>query len=70
MSNSVFQVPYPSNEPILSYAPGSSEKEAVLASYAKMFGETIEVSMRIGDQDIKTGETASMQPPHDHKHIL
>jgi 1-pyrroline-5-carboxylate dehydrogenase len=70
MSNSVFQVPYPSNEPILSYAPGSSEKEAVLASYAKMFGETIEVSMRIGDQDIKTGDTASMQPPHDHKHIL
>ena len=70
MFNSVFQVPYPSNEPILSYAPGSSEKEAVLASYAKMFGETIEVSMRIGDQDIKTGETASMQPPHDHKHIL
>jgi len=70
MFNSVFQVPYPSNEPILSYAPGSSEKEAVLASYAKMFGETIEVSMRIGDQDIKTGDTASMQPPHDHKHIL
>ena len=70
MPNSVFQVPYPTNEPILPYSPGSSEKEAVLASYAKMFGETIEVAMRIGDQDTKTGDTASMHPPHDHKHIL
>src|SRR5210317_1373713 len=70
MSNSVFQVPYPINEPILSYAPGSSEKEEVLVTYAKMYNETIEVAMRIGNQDVKTGDTDSMQPPHDHKHKL
>ena len=70
MANSVFQVPYPSNEPILTYAPGSPEKEAVLATYAKMYAETIEVPMRIGNKDISTGDTGTMSPPHDHKHIL
>ena len=70
MANSVFKVPYPTNEPILSYSPGSAEKEAVLANYSKMYNETIEVPMRIGNQNITTKETASMQPPHDHKHKL
>ena len=70
MANSVFKVPYPTNEPILSYSPGSAEKETVLATYSKMYNETIEVPMRIGNQNITTEETASMQPPHDHKHKL
>ena len=70
MANSVFKVPYPTNEPILSYSPGSAEKETVLATYSKMYNETIEVPMRIGNQNITTRETASMQPPHDHKHKL
>ena len=70
MANSVFKVPYPTNESILSYSPGSTEKEAVLATYSKMYNETIEVPMRIGNQNITTKETASMQPPHDHKHKL
>ena len=70
MANSVFKVPYPTNEPILSYSPGSAEKETVLATYSKMYNETIEVPMRIGNQNITTEETACMQPPHDHKHKL
>ena len=70
MANSVFQVPYPRNEAILTYAPGSLEKDQVLAAYAKMYGETIDVPMRIGNQDVKTGNTEIMCPPHDHKHKL
>ncbi|MFQ3340505.1 MAG: 1-pyrroline-5-carboxylate dehydrogenase [Flavobacteriaceae bacterium] len=70
MANSVFQVPYPTNEPILPYTPGSSEKKAVLVAYAKMYNETIDVPMRIGSKDVTTGETETIQPPHDHKHKL
>ena len=70
MANSVFKVPQPTNELILPYSPGSAEKEAVLTTYFKMYNETIEVPMRIGNQNITTKETASMQPPHDHKHKL
>ena len=26
--------------------------------------------MRIGDKDVKTGDTSPMCPPHDHQHKL
>lgn len=70
MSNSCFKVPYPSNEPVLSYLPDSPEKAAVLSAYSEMYAANIEVPMRIGSEDIKTGETAIMSPPHDHQHVL
>lgn len=68
--NSISQVPYPQNEPILSYAPGSAEKEAVLTAYKKMYNETIEVPLEINGQPVTTGDLAPMSPPHAHKHIL
>ena len=37
MANRIAQVPYPTNEPILSYAPGSPEKEEVLKMYDETF---------------------------------
>ena len=37
MSNSLPSVPYPSNEPIKSYAPGSVEKKEVLSEAEKIY---------------------------------
>lgn len=70
MAHSISQVPYPSNEPILAYAPGSNEKKEVLEMYSQLYHSNMDIPMRIGDQDIRTGDTASMHPPHDHKHSL
>ena len=70
MSNSIPQVPFPSNEPILSYAPDSSEKNEVLMMYNSMFNKTIEIPMRIGSINVKTGDLGSMSPPHDHNQLL
>ena len=70
MSNSIPQVPFPSNEPILSYAPDSSEKNEVLKMYNSMYNKTIEIPMRIGSMNVKTGDLASMSPPHDHNQLL
>ena len=70
MSNSIPQVPFPSNEPILSYAPDSSEKHEVLKMYNSMFNKTIEIPMRIGSINVKTGDLGSMSPPHDHNQLL
>jgi 1-pyrroline-5-carboxylate dehydrogenase len=67
MAHSISQVPYPSNEPILAYAPGSNEKKEVLEMYSQLYHSNMDIPMRIGDQDIRTGDTASMHPPHDHK---
>ena len=70
MANSIFNVPLPVNEPVRSYAPGSSEKENVQATYASMYQQTIEIPMRIGNEDIKTENIGTLHPPHDHQHVL
>ena len=70
MSNSCFKIPFPVNEEVLSYAPGSPEKERVLNTYKALYKESIEVPLYIGEKTITTGDTATMSPPHDHKHTL
>ncbi len=70
MLKGFFNVPQAVNEPVKSYKPGSPEKEAVLAAYRKMYHETIDVPMYIGSEQIKTGNTRNMTPPHDHQHVV
>ena len=70
MANAFFNVPKAINEPVKSYAPGTPERKKVLDTYKEMYNETIDVPMYIGSEEIRTGNTATMTPPHDHKHIL
>lgn len=70
MSKGFFNVPIAVNEPVKSYAPGSPEREAVLETYKAMFNSKVEVPLYINGKDIKTGNTQTMSPPHDHKHIV
>ncbi|NLN26095.1 MAG: L-glutamate gamma-semialdehyde dehydrogenase [Bacteroidetes bacterium] len=70
MGKGFFEVPIAVNEPVKSYAPGSKEREEVLKTYKQMYAENIEVPLYINGQDVKTGDTATMVPPHDHKHVL
>lgn len=71
MSNGNFNIPYPINEPVLSYAPGTSERENVLAKYREMFQQpAIDVPMYIGSDEVRTADKRPMSPPHDHQHIL
>tara|TARA_R110000765_G_scaffold77661_11_gene152678 strand:- start:4576 stop:6204 length:1629 start_codon:yes stop_codon:yes gene_type:complete len=70
MGKGFFQVPIAFNEPIKSYAPGSPEREAVLEQYKAYFNDTVDVPMYIGSEEVRTGNTKPMSPPHDHKHIV
>ena len=70
MGKGFFQVPTAVNEPIKTYAPGTPEREEVLLTYKDMYNTKMEVPLYIGSEEIKTGDTASMHPPHDHKHDL
>lgn len=70
MTNSLPNVPYPSNEPIKSYAPGSVEKKEVLSTYKNLYNTSIEIKMRIGNKDVKSDNKASIYPPHDNKHKI
>lgn len=70
MGKGVFQVPEAINEPIKSYAPGTPEREEVLKAYKELYNSKVEVPLYIGSEEIKTGDTAPMNPPHDHQHHL
>ena len=70
MGKGFFNVPIAVNEPVKSYAPGSPEREAVKKAYKDMFKSKVEVPMYINGKDVKTGNTRTMSPPHDHKHIV
>lgn len=70
MGKGFFNVPVAVNEPVKTYAPGSAEREAVIAEYSKMYRSTVEVPLYINGKHIKTSKTRTMSPPHDHKHIV
>ncbi|HIC30999.1 MAG TPA: L-glutamate gamma-semialdehyde dehydrogenase [Flavobacteriaceae bacterium] len=70
MGKGFFNVPIAVNEPVKSYAPGSPEREAVLKAYKEMINTTVDVPMYINGKDVTTGNTRTMSPPHDHKHIV
>jgi len=68
--NGIVNVPYPSNEPVYSYAPGTPEKKAIKAQLKKMLSEEIEIPLIIGGKEVKTGNLADCRCPHDHNHVL
>ncbi|MCB0461593.1 MAG: L-glutamate gamma-semialdehyde dehydrogenase [Flavobacteriaceae bacterium] len=70
MGKGFFNVPIAVNEPVKSYAPGSPEREAVLKAYKDMYNSHIDVPMYINGKDVTTGNTRTLSPPHDHKHVV
>ena len=70
MGKGFFNVPIAVNEPVKGYAPGSPERKAVLAAYKELFNAKTEVPLYINGKDVKTGNTRTMSPPHDHQHII
>ncbi len=70
MATGFFNVPTPSNEPVLDYAPGSEERKKLKAALAEARAQQIDVPMYIGNQEVRTDNKKPMSPPHDHQHIL
>jgi 1-pyrroline-5-carboxylate dehydrogenase len=70
MSNAIFHVPAPANEPVKPYAPGSPERASIRRRLDEMLGEEIEIPVVIGGREVRTGDTAKAVCPHDHGHVL
>ncbi len=70
MSNAFYKVPMPANEPVRAYKPGSEEHTRLINTYKKMYGEFMEVPCYIGSEEIYTGDTVDIHPPHDIKHTV
>ncbi len=70
MTNAKFNVPFPVNESIKSYAPGSPEKESLMRRVAELKNQVIEIPLIIGGKEIKTGDTDTCVCPHNHRVVL
>ena len=70
MARGFFNVPKAVNEPVKEYALGSPERAEVLATYKEMFHSNMDVSMHINGEEVRTGNTKNIRPPHDHQHIV
>ncbi len=65
-----FYYPLPANEPVLNYAPGSAEKKRLKEVLKELKSSKIDVPMYIGNEEVRTGNTTDIRPPHEHKHLL
>ncbi len=65
-----FYYPIPANEPILNYAPGSAEKKRLKEVLKELKSTKTDVPMYIGGEEVRTGKTVDIRPPHEHQHVL
>ncbi|MCE9559914.1 MAG: L-glutamate gamma-semialdehyde dehydrogenase [Armatimonadetes bacterium] len=70
MSFGTFDYPIPVNEPILMYAPGSKEKATLKATLAQLKSTKADIPMYIGGEEVRTGVTEDIHPPHERSHTL
>jgi 1-pyrroline-5-carboxylate dehydrogenase len=66
----VRRVPEPVNDPSRSYAPGTPDRADLKARLASMAAEKIDIPMVIGGREIRSGRTAPVVMPHNHRHVL
>lgn len=70
MSFGIFTPPIARNEPVLAYGPGSPERARLQQQLAQMRSVELDIPMFIGGQEVRTGKTKRIAPPHDHQHTL
>jgi len=68
--NGTPNIPFPTNEPVLSYAPGTRERDTLKAALAVMTGEQIEIPVVAGAREIRPGPTVDVVSPHARRRVL
>lgn len=70
MSLGTFSYPMPTNEPVLSYGPGTPERSALQQALKDARSHELQIPMVIGGKDVRTGRLRRIHPPHDIAHTL
>ncbi len=70
MATGFYKVPKAINEPVIAYEKNSKERKSLLAMYDQMYKEQVDIPLYIGNEEIRTGKTVSIHPPHDHQHTV
>jgi len=70
MNNAIYNFREPKNEPVLSYRPGSQEREQLEEELTIQKNQIIDIPLIIGGKEIRTGKTGKVVMPTDHNHVL
>jgi 1-pyrroline-5-carboxylate dehydrogenase len=70
MLKGFFNVPAPINEPVYSYAPGTTERALLKAAIEEARAQQVDVPMYIGSVEVRTSNKGKLTSPHDHQHVL
>src|SRR6266540_6865036 len=70
MSLGYFSYPMPVNETVLSYAPGSKEREILKTVLEKLKSAEADIPMYIGSKEVRSNKKLPIHPPHETKHVL
>jgi len=70
MEGNMQRIQVPTNEPVLEYRPGSKEREKIKETLKKMQGETVEIPMFIGREEVRSGDIGEDVMPHNFRHVL
>ncbi|MEI6275218.1 MAG: L-glutamate gamma-semialdehyde dehydrogenase [Prolixibacteraceae bacterium] len=70
MSIGFYNVPVPKNEPVKSYAPGSSERIELQDKIKELRATLADLPMIIDGKEVRSGKKTEMYPPHDLAHHL
>ena len=62
--------PMPINEPVLSYAPGTAERDRLKKTLKELKGQVADVPMVIGGKEVRTEKQSDIRPPHEIAHLL
>ena len=63
-------IPSPRNEPVLNYAPGSSERAALKAALSQVGSQQADIPAVVGGREVRTGITHDVVSPHCHQRVL
>jgi len=63
-------IPRPTNEPVLTYAPGTPERAALKRELAAQADRVVDIPLVIGGREVRTGDTFDIVMPHEHGHVI
>jgi delta-1-pyrroline-5-carboxylate dehydrogenase, group 1 len=70
MNNAIYNFREPKNEPVLTYEPGSMEREMLIGALKSQYGSVVDIPLIIGGKEIRTGKTGKVVMPSEHGHVL
>jgi 1-pyrroline-5-carboxylate dehydrogenase len=70
MNNAIYSFREPKNEQVLTYKPGSPERELLEKELTLQKNHVLDIPLIIGGKEIRTGKTGKVVMPTDHQHVL